>query len=94
MSLLVVMQRGWVKLKTALDLHGVEHPCVNNEKELWKLPRIVHQNLWQDMLHLTTQYNGGLCKSVSKDTVQRTLLDMILCNKCTSRVPLFTKYQN
>ncbi|GBL87656.1 hypothetical protein AVEN_81289-1 [Araneus ventricosus] len=50
---------------------------------------------WQNRrLHciaLTAQYNEGPSASVSQHTVQRTLLDMGLCSRRPTRVPLLTK---
>ncbi|GBL99777.1 hypothetical protein AVEN_162794-1 [Araneus ventricosus] len=41
---------------------------------------------------LTAQYNAGPSASVSEHTVQWTLLDMGLCGRCPTCVPLLTKY--
>ncbi|GBM66903.1 Transposable element Tc1 transposase [Araneus ventricosus] len=44
-----------------------------------------------DSVQLTAQYNAGPSASVSEHTVQRTLLDMGLCSRRPTRVPLLTK---
>ncbi|GBN18784.1 hypothetical protein AVEN_39710-1 [Araneus ventricosus] len=43
------------------------------------------------LTQLTAQCNAGLSASVSEHTVQRTLLDMELCSRRPTRVPLLTK---
>ncbi|GBL77197.1 Transposable element Tc1 transposase [Araneus ventricosus] len=43
------------------------------------------------MAQVTAQYNAGPSASVSEYTVQRTLLDMGLCSRRPTRVPLLTK---
>ncbi|GBO32138.1 hypothetical protein AVEN_173386-1 [Araneus ventricosus] len=49
------------------------------------------QNRRQTMAQLTAQYTAGTSASVSEHTVQRTLLDMGLCSRRPTRVPLLTK---
>ncbi|GBM59333.1 hypothetical protein AVEN_207089-1 [Araneus ventricosus] len=70
---------------------GVGHPRVIKEKGRRRLSRLVKQNRRQTVAQLTVQYNAGPSASVSEHTVQRTLLDMGLCSRHPTRVPLLTK---
>ncbi|GBO46197.1 hypothetical protein AVEN_132362-1 [Araneus ventricosus] len=70
---------------------GVGRPRVIKEKGRRSLSHLVKQNRRQTMAQLTTQYNSGPNASVSEDTIQRTLLDMGLCSRRLTRVPLLTK---
>ncbi|GBM71636.1 hypothetical protein AVEN_269189-1 [Araneus ventricosus] len=70
---------------------GVDRPRVIKEKGRRRLSRLVKQNRRQTVAQLTAQYNTGPSASVSEHAVQRTLLDMGLCNRRTTRVPLLTK---
>ncbi|GBO01652.1 hypothetical protein AVEN_30550-1 [Araneus ventricosus] len=70
---------------------GVGRPRVIKEKGRRRLSRLVKQNRSQTMAQLTSQYNSGPNASVSEHTVQRTLLDMGLCSRRITRVPLLTK---
>ncbi|GBL94520.1 Transposable element Tc1 transposase [Araneus ventricosus] len=55
------------------------------------MSHLVKQNRRQTVAQLTVQYNAGPSASVSEHTVQRTLLDMGLCSRRSTRVPLLTK---
>ncbi|GBO24790.1 hypothetical protein AVEN_35889-1 [Araneus ventricosus] len=70
---------------------GVARPRVIKEKGRRRLSRLVKQNRRQTVAQLTAQYNAGPRASVSEHTVQRTLLDMGLCSRRQTRVPLLTK---
>ncbi|GBM81189.1 hypothetical protein AVEN_197331-1 [Araneus ventricosus] len=70
---------------------GVGRPRVVKEKGRRRLSRLVKQNRCQTVAQLTTQYNAGPSPSVSEHSVQLTLLDMGLCNRRPTRVPLLTK---
>ncbi|GBN39522.1 hypothetical protein AVEN_124145-1 [Araneus ventricosus] len=69
----------------------VGRPRVIKEKGHRRLSRLVKQNRRLTMAQLTAQYNAGPSASVSEHTVQRTLLDMGLCSRRPTRVPLLTK---
>ncbi|GBO44315.1 hypothetical protein AVEN_150193-1 [Araneus ventricosus] len=49
------------------------------------------QNRLQTVAQLAVQYNAGPSASVSEHTIQLTLLDMGLCSRRSTRVPLLTK---
>ncbi|GBM33763.1 hypothetical protein AVEN_47058-1 [Araneus ventricosus] len=66
-------------------------PRVIKEKGRRRLSCLVKQNRRQTVAQLTDQYNAGPITSVSEHTVQRTLLDMGLCSRRPTRVPLLTK---
>ncbi|GBM60926.1 hypothetical protein AVEN_192384-1 [Araneus ventricosus] len=70
---------------------GVGCPRVIKEKGRQRLSRLVKQNRRQTVAQLTAQYNAGPSASVSEHTVQRTPLDMGLCSKRPTHVPLLTK---
>ncbi|GBM02420.1 Transposable element Tc1 transposase [Araneus ventricosus] len=76
---------------------GVGRPRVIKEKGRRRLSEpkhydhLVKQNRCQTVDQLTAQYNVGPSACVSEHTVQRTLLDMGLCSRRLSRVPLLTK---
>ncbi|GBL70882.1 hypothetical protein AVEN_73727-1 [Araneus ventricosus] len=70
---------------------GVGRPSVIKEKGRRRLSRLVKQNRRQTVAQLTAQYNASPNTSVSEHTVQRTLLDMGLCSRRPTRVPLLTK---
>ncbi|GBL92077.1 hypothetical protein AVEN_102621-1 [Araneus ventricosus] len=70
---------------------GVGRPRVIKEKGRRRLSHLVKQNRRQTVAQLTTQYNAGPSASVSEHTVQLTLLDMGLCSRRPTRVPLLTK---
>ncbi|GBN90487.1 hypothetical protein AVEN_36480-1, partial [Araneus ventricosus] len=70
---------------------GVCHPRVIKEKGRRRLSLLAKQNRRQTVAQLTAQYNAGPSASVSEHTVQRTLLDMGLCRRRPTRVPLLTK---
>ncbi|GBM12195.1 hypothetical protein AVEN_21004-1 [Araneus ventricosus] len=70
---------------------GVGRPRVIKEKGRRRLSRLVKQNRRQTVAQLTAQYNAGSSVSVSENTVQQTLLDMRLCSRRPTRVPLLTK---
>ncbi|GBM92151.1 hypothetical protein AVEN_202722-1 [Araneus ventricosus] len=71
---------------------GVGRPRVIKEKSRRRLSRLAKQNRLQIVAQLTAQYNAGPRASVSKHTVERTLLDMGLYSRCPTRVPLLTKF--
>ncbi|GBM88474.1 hypothetical protein AVEN_144796-1 [Araneus ventricosus] len=70
---------------------GVGRPRVIKEKGRRRLFRLVKQNRRQTVAQLAAQYNAGPSASVSEHTVQRTLLDMRLCSRRLTRVPLLTE---
>ncbi|GBM33787.1 Transposable element Tc1 transposase [Araneus ventricosus] len=76
---------------TSSRRQGVGRPRVIKEKRRWKLPRLVKQNPRQTVAQLTAQYNADPSASVSEHTIQRTLLDMGLCSRRPTGVPLLTK---
>ncbi|GBN45201.1 hypothetical protein AVEN_167578-1 [Araneus ventricosus] len=76
---------------TSSRRQGVGRPRVIKEKGRRRLSRLVKQNRRQTMAQLTAQYNAGPSASVSEHTVQRALLDMGLCNRRPTRVPLLIK---
>ncbi|GBO24076.1 hypothetical protein AVEN_160407-1 [Araneus ventricosus] len=76
---------------TSSRLQGVGRPRVSKEKGRRRLSRLVKQNRRQTVAQLTAQYNAGPSASASEHTVQRTLLDMGLCSRRPTRVPLLTK---
>ncbi|GBM31119.1 hypothetical protein AVEN_58917-1 [Araneus ventricosus] len=87
-SAVVSIHAKWINdSDTSSRRQGVGRPLVVKEKGRRRLSRLVKQNRCQ----LTAQYNAGPSASVSEHTVQRTLLDMGLCNRCPTRVPLLTK---
>ncbi|GBM03371.1 hypothetical protein AVEN_256914-1 [Araneus ventricosus] len=70
---------------------GVGHLFVIKEKAHRRLSCLVKQNQCQTVALLTAQYNAGPSASVSEHTVQQTLLDMGLCSRHPTHVPLLTK---
>ncbi|GBN71093.1 Transposable element Tc1 transposase [Araneus ventricosus] len=76
---------------TSSRRQGVGRPRVIKEKGRRRLSRLVKQNRRQTVAQLTAQYKAGPSASVSEHTVQRTLLDMGLCSRRPTRVPLLTK---
>ncbi|GBM40895.1 hypothetical protein AVEN_234031-1 [Araneus ventricosus] len=76
---------------TSRTRQGVGRPRVIKEKGRRRLPRLVKQNQRQTVAQLTAQYNSGPSATVSEHTVQRTLLDMGLCSRRPTRVPLLIK---
>ncbi|GBO46692.1 hypothetical protein AVEN_112772-1 [Araneus ventricosus] len=76
---------------TSSRRQGVGRPRVIKEKGRRRLSRLVMQNRRQTVAQLTAQYNAGPSASVSEHTVQRTMLDMGLCSRRPTRVPLLTK---
>ena len=55
---------------------------------------MVNQNRYQIVAQLTTQCNAGPSTIVSKQTVQRTLLDMGLHSRRITRLPLLIKHHS
>ncbi|GBM10097.1 hypothetical protein AVEN_92921-1 [Araneus ventricosus] len=76
---------------TSSRRQGVGRPRVIKEKGRQKLPHLVMQNRSRTVAQLTAQYNAGPSVSVSEHTVQRAPLDMGLCSRRPTRVPLLTK---
>ncbi|GBM61172.1 hypothetical protein AVEN_102477-1 [Araneus ventricosus] len=72
---------------TSSRRQGVGRPRVIKEKGCC----LVKQNRRQTVAQLTAQYNAGPSAEVLEHTVQRTLLDMGLCSRRPTRVPLLTK---
>ncbi|GBN10362.1 hypothetical protein AVEN_58293-1 [Araneus ventricosus] len=70
---------------------GVRRPRVMKETGRRSLSRLVKQNRRQTVAQRTAQYNAGPSASVSEHTVQRALLNMGLCNRRPTCVPLLTK---
>ncbi|GBN90008.1 Transposable element Tc1 transposase [Araneus ventricosus] len=76
---------------TSSRRQGVGHPRVIKEKGRRRLSSLVKQNRRQTVAQLTAQYNEGSSASVSEHTVQQALLDMGLCSRRPTRVPVLTK---
>ncbi|GBM98948.1 Transposable element Tc1 transposase, partial [Araneus ventricosus] len=76
---------------TSSRRQGVGRPRVIKEKGRRRLSCLIKQNRRQTVAQLTAQYNAGPSASASEHTVQRTLLDMGLCSRRPTRVPLLTK---
>ncbi|GBM53193.1 Transposable element Tc1 transposase [Araneus ventricosus] len=76
---------------TSSRRQGVGRPRIIKAKGRRRLSRLVKQNRRQTVAQLTAQYNTGPSVNVSEHTVQRTLLDMGLCSRRPTRVPLLTK---
>ncbi|GBN25451.1 Transposable element Tcb1 transposase [Araneus ventricosus] len=92
LSALVSIHAKWINDgDTSSRRQGVGRPRVIKEKGRRRLPRLVKQNRRQTVVQLTAQYNAGSSASVSEHAVQRTLLDMGLCSRRPTRVPLLTK---
>ncbi|GFV99621.1 transposable element Tcb1 transposase [Trichonephila clavipes] len=68
-----------------LDVHTL------SRTKVIRMSCMVKQNQSQTVAQLTTQYNSGPSRIVSEHTVQWTLLDMKLCSKRPTCVPLLTK---
>ncbi|GBL79376.1 hypothetical protein AVEN_92567-1 [Araneus ventricosus] len=79
------------KLYDCSRRQGVGRPRIIKGKGRRRLSRLIKQNRRQAVAQLTAQYNAGSSASVSEHTVQRTLLDMGLCSRLPTRVPLLTK---
>ncbi|GBO34571.1 Transposable element Tc1 transposase, partial [Araneus ventricosus] len=77
---------------TSSRRQGVGRPHVIREKGRRRLSRLVKQNRRQTVAQLTARYSAGPSASVSEHTVQRPLLDMGLCSRRPTRVPLLTKH--
>nr|GBO26023.1 hypothetical protein AVEN_241945-1 [Araneus ventricosus] len=91
-SAVVSIHAKWINCgDTSSRRQGVDRPRVVKEKGRLRLPRLVKQNRRYRVAQLTAQYNAGQSASVSEHTVQRTLLDMGLCSRRPTRVPLLTK---
>ncbi|GBN47644.1 hypothetical protein AVEN_208465-1 [Araneus ventricosus] len=75
----------------AVDAKVLVVHASSKKKDVRRLSCLVKQNRRHTVAQLTTQYNAGPIASVSEHTVQRTLLDMGLCNSRPTRVPLLTK---
>ncbi|GBN73839.1 hypothetical protein AVEN_10650-1 [Araneus ventricosus] len=76
---------------TSSRRQGVGRPRVIKGEGGRRLSRLVKQNRRQIVAQLTAQYNASPSESVSEHTVQRTLLDVGLCSRRPTRVPLLTK---
>ncbi|GBM45917.1 hypothetical protein AVEN_211977-1 [Araneus ventricosus] len=91
-SVVVSIHAKWINDgDTSSRRQGFGRPRVVKEKGCRRLSRLVKQNRRQTLAHLIAQYNAGPSASVSKHTVQRTLLDMGLCSRRPTRVPMLTK---
>ncbi|GFX94669.1 transposable element Tcb1 transposase [Trichonephila clavipes] len=77
--------------ETSSRLHVVGRPHAIKEKNHRRLSRMLKQNRSQAVAQVTFQYNAGPSRTVSENTVQRTLLDMGLRSKRPTRVTLLTK---
>lgn len=77
-------------VKSAVDAKVLD-VCIINEKGRQRLSHLVNQNWCQTVAQLTVQYNAGPSASVSKHTVQQTLLDIGLHSIHPTSVPLLTK---
>ncbi|GBM19454.1 hypothetical protein AVEN_205939-1, partial [Araneus ventricosus] len=76
---------------TSSRRQGVGRPRFVKEKGRRRPSCLVKQNRRQTVAQLTAQHNAGPSASVSEHTVQQTLLDMGLCGRRPTRVPLLTK---
>ncbi|GBN89289.1 hypothetical protein AVEN_260437-1 [Araneus ventricosus] len=76
---------------TSSRRQSVGHPRVIKEKRCRRLSRFVKQTRRPTVTQLAAQYNAGPSVSVSEHKVQRTLLDIGLCSRRPTRVPLLTK---
>ncbi|GBN37285.1 hypothetical protein AVEN_160868-1 [Araneus ventricosus] len=76
---------------TSSRRQGVGRPRVIKEKGRRRLFLLVKRNRRLTVAQLTAQYNAGPSASVSENTVQQALLDMGLCSRRPTRVPLLTK---
>ncbi|GBN96360.1 hypothetical protein AVEN_44547-1 [Araneus ventricosus] len=91
-SAVVSIHAKWINEgDTSSRRQGVGRPRVIKEKGRRRLFRLVKQNRRQTVAQLTAQYNAGPSASVSEHTVQRTLLNMGLCNRRPTHVFLLTK---
>ncbi|GBN24339.1 hypothetical protein AVEN_60178-1 [Araneus ventricosus] len=91
-SVVVSIHAKWKNVgDTSSRRQGVGRPLVIKEKGRRRLSRLVKQNRSQTVAQLTAHYNAGPSASVPEPTVQRTLLDMGLCSRRPTRVPLLTK---
>ncbi|GBM96954.1 hypothetical protein AVEN_69322-1 [Araneus ventricosus] len=91
-SAIVSIHAKWINDGDTSNRHqGVGRPCVIKEKECQRLSHLIKQNRHHTVAQLTAQYNAGPSASVSEHTVQRTLLDMGLCSRHPTHVPLLTK---
>ncbi|GBN88135.1 hypothetical protein AVEN_63433-1 [Araneus ventricosus] len=91
-SAVVTIHAKWINDgDTSSRRQGVGRPRVIKENVRRRLSRLVKQNRRQTVAQLTAQYNAGPSASISEHTVQRTLLDMGLCSRRPTRVPLLTK---
>ncbi|GBN39129.1 hypothetical protein AVEN_20436-1 [Araneus ventricosus] len=92
LSAVVSVHAKWINgADTSSRRQGIGRPRVIKEKGRRRLSRLVKQNRRQTVAQLRAQYNAGPSASVSEHTVQRTLLDMGLCSRRPTRVPLLTK---
>ncbi|GBM61631.1 hypothetical protein AVEN_122248-1 [Araneus ventricosus] len=92
LSAVVSIHAKWINdCDTSSRRQCVGRPRVVREKGRRRLSRLVKQNRRQTVAQLTAQYNAGPSASVSEQTVQRTLLDVVLCSRRPTRVPLLTK---
>ncbi|GBN19316.1 Transposable element Tc1 transposase [Araneus ventricosus] len=94
-SAVVSIHEKWINDgDTSSRRQGIGRPRIIKEKGCRfreKTSRLVKQNRRQTVAQLTAQYNAGPSASVSEHTVQWTLLDMGLCSRRPTRVPLLTK---
>ncbi|GBN17343.1 hypothetical protein AVEN_141503-1 [Araneus ventricosus] len=77
---------------TSSRRQGVGRPRIIKTKGRRRLSRLVKQNRRQTVAQLTAQYIAGPSANLSERTVQRTLLDMGLCSRRPTRVPLLTEH--
>ncbi|GBN42102.1 hypothetical protein AVEN_209180-1 [Araneus ventricosus] len=91
-SAVVSIHAKWINDGDTSSRHqGFGRPRVIKEKGRQRLSSLIKQNLRQTVALLTAQYNADLSASVSEHTVQRTRLDMRLCSRRPTRMPLLTK---
>ncbi|GBM26785.1 hypothetical protein AVEN_127745-1 [Araneus ventricosus] len=91
-SAVVSIHAKWINDGDTSSRHqGVCRPLVIKEKGRRRLSRLVKQNRRQTETQLTAQYNACPSASVSEHTVQRRLLDMGVCSRRPTRVPLLTE---
>ncbi|GBM03518.1 Sialin [Araneus ventricosus] len=91
-SAIVSIHAKWINDgDTSSRCQGVGRPHVIKEKGHRRLSRWVKHNWRQTVVQLTAQYNAGPNASVSEHTVQQMLLDMGLCSRRPTCVPLLTK---
>ncbi|GBO11725.1 hypothetical protein AVEN_47671-1 [Araneus ventricosus] len=92
LSAVVSIHAKWINDgDTSSRRQGVVRLSAIKEKGRRRLSCLVKQNRRQTVVQLTVQYKAGPSASVSEHTVQRSQLDIGLCSRRPTRVPLLTK---